>query len=385
MGSKTGTGRFRILWGLSALLLAGWAGLLWLGAARAFEQDVDSRFERTRHGSLLSVRYDAAGTEGWAVGERGLILGTTDGGATWTTDERTVLIVEPWETLHYVHAPESGSSWKIVGDAGLRDRFADVGEPAKWRRVTSYLGKDNHAFLRAAIRDTPIKRSGDEREAFRRTDAWIAGAQGRVFRVWQHYNLAATDTHTNANLWGIQPMPDGENCWAVGDRGTIVRTRDTGATWEVQPSGTSARLLDVFFLDDGQRGWAVGEQGVILRTHDGGERWTQISPATDDSLVRIRFLEDAQRGWAVGENGTILHSDDGGQRWVRQSTGTGAHLADVQMMPDGKRGSAVGAQATILTTQDGGVHWQRATVKPPRRSPWEQLTAMHRRALRALQ
>ena len=56
---------------------------------------------------------------------------------------------------------------------------------------------------------------------------------------------------------------DGDNGWAVGANGTIIKTTNGGATWKVQPSGTTKNLHSVHFPSP-RRGWAVGDDGTIL-------------------------------------------------------------------------------------------------------------------------
>lgn len=74
--------------------------------------------------------------------------------------------------------------------------------------------------------------------------------------------------------------------WVVGDNGAILATRNGGARWARQTSGTDLDLRAVDFLDE-RRGWIGGSRfnfsvsrnsvhGVILRTVDGGERWERV-------------------------------------------------------------------------------------------------------------
>lgn len=74
----------------------------------------------------------------------------------------------------------------------------------------------------------------------------------------------------------------GDRGWAVGERGTILSTRDGGETWLVQESRVRATLLSVKFATD-EEGWAVGRGGVMLRTEDGGRTWhQQVSKTTQN-------------------------------------------------------------------------------------------------------
>jgi len=77
------------------------------------------------------------------------------------------------------------------------------------------------------------------------------------------------DSGNNKTLFGVH-FADARTGWAVGARGTIVATRDGGATWDrgsgwaPQQSGTDKALFGVHFAD-ARTGWAVGDGGTMLR------------------------------------------------------------------------------------------------------------------------
>lgn len=56
---------------------------------------------------------------------------------------------------------------------------------------------------------------------------------------------------------------------AVGQRGHILVSDDSGATWSQAKVPVSSDLTAVFFAND-KMGWAVGHDGVILNSVDGG-------------------------------------------------------------------------------------------------------------------
>ncbi len=120
---------------------------------------------------------------------------------------------------------------------------------------------------------------------------------------------------------------DAERGWAVGDRGVIWHTADSGRRWTLQASGVDCRLTAVRFLDE-RHGFAVGGRvkpysqttaGVLLETRDGGEHWQQDRKLLLPALRDLRFF-DARRGCAVGERSAlfptgVFTTDDGGRSW----------------------------------------------------------------------
>ncbi|WP_137819654.1 YCF48-related protein [Pseudomonas sp. 2FG] len=135
----------------------------------------------------------------------------------------------------------------------------------------------------------------------------------------------------------------------------------------------------------GERLVAVGERGIILLSDDSGETWRQARVPVSVSLTAVQFV-DAEQGWAVGHLGVVLHSEDGGETWAKQLDGVRAAqlaLESAQRSGDAKRlkdaewlvadgpdkpfldlyfsdrqhGYIVGAYNLILRTADGGKTW----------------------------
>ena len=137
---------------------------------------------------------------------------------------------------------------------------------------------------------------------------------------------------------------------------------------------------------------AVGPRGHILRSVDSGQHFTQSESPLSSDLVAVYFSNPAQ-GWAVGHDGVILHSADGGKTWLRQLDGRQIgdlaieHYASIvddgseslerarryaqTLKQDGPikplldvyfdnehEGWAIGAFNLILHTIDGGRHWE---------------------------
>jgi photosystem II stability/assembly factor-like uncharacterized protein len=150
-------------------------------------------------------------------------------------------------------------------------------------------------------------------------------------------------------------------------------------------------LLDV--AKAGNRLVAVGERGIVLLSDDSGQSWRQARVPVSVTLTAVHFPTE-KKGWAVGHYGIVLHSEDGGESWVRQMDGVTAaklvldaaqarvnrsgndpaaqkQLAEAQRMvsegPDkpfldlyfenDKSGLVVGAYNLMLRTDDGGKTW----------------------------
>ena len=118
------------------------------------------------------------------------------------------------------------------------------------------------------------------------------------------------------NVAGVQKM-----VVAVGDTGTIFRSRDGGTTYGLDTSGTSANLTGVMCpLAD--RCVAVGSSGTILHWSGplgaGAQTWTAATtPGTSANLNSVACLPKSPTCLAVGASGTILVSDSADDVWTK--------------------------------------------------------------------
>jgi photosystem II stability/assembly factor-like uncharacterized protein len=99
---------------------------------------------------------------------------------------------------------------------------------------------------------------------------------------------------------------------------------------------------------DSTEGYAVGKRGTILRTSNGGDVWEPVKTNFSRTFLRVNFADD-KNGWIVGYGGTILRSSDRGKTWISQDSNTKDHLYGLFMMK--KYGWAVGAKGSIVQYQ----------------------------------
>jgi len=126
-----------------------------------------------------------------------------------------------------------------------------------------------------------------------------------------------------------------------------LHSADAGETWTRQKSGTEATLYHVDFRNEKQ-GWAVGERGTILRTEDGGNSWTKVESPARATLLSVQFVNEDE-GWIAGRSGVILRSSNRGQTWIEQESGTKQNL--YALFIDKKNGWAVGSNGLIVKYQ----------------------------------
>ena len=264
--------------------------------------------KRNRKSDRLASASFVDANHGWAVGGRGTILHTSDGGDAWVEQTSgTDFVLEDVVFLDRKHGWAVGG-WPrdygvaIYGGMGVILATDDGG--ATWRRQ-----------LDAAA-------------------AWLSA------------------------VWFIDPS----NGWAVGEYGTVMRTRDGGVTWtQMRNVPTPAWLHDVHFIDR-ERGWAVGAYETVLETDDGGTTWTHQQMPTPHrpfglpvAYQAVRFASDRE-GWIVGDHGNIFHTADGGATWTTEAIDLPEPVLDLVNFSE-------------LTTTVGGSAWAVSPVGVLVRSP----------------
>lgn len=89
----------------------------------------------------------------------------------------------------------------------------------------------------------------------------------------------------------------------------IVHSTDNGATWGQQIKTSDNTLLDVA-MSSPTIGYACGPYGLLMQTTNAGQSWSVIPRSTTNHLRSI-FFPDATTGYAVGDNGTIIKLTSG--------------------------------------------------------------------------
>lgn len=208
--------------------------------------------------------------------------------------------------------------------------------------------------------------------------AIVVGYGGKILKTensGRSWDLVPSGT--DRALYNIQ-FVDGEHGWISGQDGLILHTADGGKTWQRQVTGTLVYLFGISFIDQ-QRGFAVGDRATMLDTRDGGQNWTlhklsqtsgltaeQAITSQDPVLYGVQFI-DAQNGWVVGEFGKIFHTTDGGTTFKEQQESLlGNGIFDVLDLPtffgvhftSRTEGLAAGLDGRIARTNDGGTTWR---------------------------
>ena len=142
--------------------------------------------------------------------------------------------------------------------------------------------------------------------------------------------------------------------YAVGEHGTVLRTDDGGASWELvsDVNELTADLFAVVILADGDL-LAAGSHPGLFRSNDGGATWIDVPNPSAGTHFALD-LDPSGRLDACGENGAVIRSTDGGESWISLGMASGT-IAD-QHWKSAQEGFVVGRDVAHRTT-NGGQSW----------------------------
>lgn len=292
---------------------------------------------------------------GWAVGNNGAILKTTNGGNTWISQH---------SIQRTSYTPHFNSLFFINEFVGWVVGYKRI--PVGMTRVLKHTTDGGETW--DVHLPGPMAAIESLNDVFFSDDqtGWAVGKNGVIIHTSDGgQNWQTQDSGTNKNLSAITFI-DAQAGWITGG-GIILHTQNGGDSWQVQAEGDWT-LSSIAFRND-RVGLAVGSSGVILLTINAGNDWIQVGAedvpvhsGQKPFLRHVIFLNNL--AWVVGNRGCILRSDDSGISWTyKGSTGPRHYLKQVSFM-DANTGWAL-SNHVIMRTIDGGMHWSEQSPLPP--------------------
>jgi photosystem II stability/assembly factor-like uncharacterized protein len=256
--------------------------------------------------------------------ERGICLHTQDGGKTWQKDSLQ------GNSLYGLCADTEGGTWAtgLIGQVFRRkkqDSTFTIVLPTTWHWFRDVAVRQPHAGFVAV--------------------GGAAWEHGKILRVFSD-GSRQLDTFRQS-LYGVT-FSDSNTLHAVG-YGIILRSTDGGKKWTI--SDAKGDFFQSVSFPDTQTGYAVGQKGTILKTTDAGKTWQSLrngnAITAANAPFRAVFFADILRGCIVGDEGLLWFTRDGGATWLPQTGLPEADYYDVVIVE--KKGWAVGTNGTVVT------------------------------------
>lgn len=238
---------------------------------------------------LKSVSFISQTTTGWAVGINGVILFTSSGGSTWSVQQNN----NPNLTLYSI----CNSGGRIYS-TGFE---LNLGPAIDW---TTNAGQ---SWLKVNYDMQPINTFNSVNFPSS-ANGWIVTGGGRIFHAINGLALNEQVSGVSSPLYSVF-FTDNFTGYITGANGVILKTPN-GATWTQQQSNVNANLFSVHFPDP-STGYTVGGNGTVLKTINGGTAWTSQNSGVSVNLRSVYFA-NTLTGWAVGDSGKIINTQTGG-------------------------------------------------------------------------
>jgi len=224
----------------------------------------------------------------WAVGNEGVIIKTTDGGANWTRQDDGTLTKNAYDGISVVdenHVWISGTFYGDQNQIAIIYHTSDGGQ--NWyRQAENYIPAQLDGFI--------------DIHACSPNDAWAVGTGDGAIRTkdggqtWEVMDPPGGGLNHNNGVC----MVDKDNIWIAPDDGVRYYSEATGK-WEefnldIDPAaiwpvtiGATALSKDTVWMVTSAGGNVV--QGEIFYTENGGSSWKKQNTSVVSSFRRITF------------------------------------------------------------------------------------------------
>jgi photosystem II stability/assembly factor-like uncharacterized protein len=275
---------------------------------------------------------------GWAAGDLGTLIKTTDGGSNYT-------LIETNTTTPILKVRSFNGQIVIAsGYDGLILRSTDGGNI--FTQVISGVGSGFDLWGLEMINDTLGLACGAT-ALLKTTDAGL------------NWEIVNTPGYTG-NLWWIDFM--NEDYGFVAGDGKILRTIDGGSNWEIIQAGDNQALYCVDVIDSlhiaaaGYGGTSYPAKNIY--SSDGGYTWTNGGFLTTENVNVVKYV-NRDTGYVIMNNVIGWKTTNRGQHWTGMAIGG---EWEMQLFENDNFGYSAGTELRIYKTENGYENWQRIII-----------------------
>ena len=273
---------------------------------------------------------------GWALGDGGYVLKTTNGGINWLNilnpsinGGGILTSIFPVDSLYcYVSGgydvilktTNSGASWiEISNGPLLTGGYSGV----------SFLNRDTGWFCGSyrLLRTTNGGVSFDSAQApsfcndmyFRNFNEGLYCTAGRVFKStnsgmnWFDTNVPSSYAYEFRKL----SVVNSQYVYVIAGQSPLYRSTDFCNTWQVLDTLHSypPSVMQAVAFSSVNTGWAGGSYGYLYKTTNGGYNWYRQNTGINQAFWGSIYCFNDSVVWGVGGAGKIMHTTNGGE-WL---------------------------------------------------------------------
>ncbi|HEX2788283.1 MAG TPA: YCF48-related protein [Ignavibacteria bacterium] len=243
----------------------------------------------------------------FAVGNKGLLMKTIDGGTTWNkinlnTKANLSSIVIKGNHIH------------IAGDSGVYIYSNDLGSTwTKSRLIFQSRNNNIHSINFLNELSGIICAEGGQLKTT--TDGgriWFDKSASQVNGIFKYIN--------NNLIAGVSDL--------------FYKSSNNGNNWVSFPMDNGRNFYDINFLNE-NIGFIASDSGTIYKTTNGGLSWNKKIVDNNNTpnikLNKIVFV-NAQTGYCAGNNGRFYYTKTGGESWVQQMFYSASNISDIEIL-----------------------------------------------------
>ncbi len=319
---------------------------------------------------------------GWAAGSGGIILKTSDAGATWENISNPDLFewvnaIKFFDKNNGVRAGDFGTVF-TTDDGGKNWDFLQRGTRFNINDImftdenVGFACGDNNILLKSTDKGLTWSQAFDfstnnllNLANYDKNYLWVGGENGILYRSTDGgNNWTKSILQANKRISNIV-FKDANNGFALN--GSLFVTSNGGEKWDLM-SNNIKNINDVEFKNN--TGWILCRLDTIInqdtimkitiyKSENNGIDWSlnkeQIEKYTNSSLMNMTFL-DEMNGFIKISSNKILNTSNGGLTWNEIIINNSLYFNKMKFLSL-TNGWAVGSSGNISFTSDGGKNW----------------------------
>ncbi len=281
--------------------------------------------------TLNSVKFIDSQT-GFAVGNIGAILKTTNAGENWSLYNSNFM-----NDIYSISFSDANTGF-AVGSDGLMVKTTNSG--ISWQKIS--IGT-NDTLLSIYF--------------FNSVTGYISGVSGIIFKTADGGNNWSEQTSGTTIKLNCVYFIDSDKGF-IGADSKLLRTTNGGNSWNV--SDFPGIINSISFIND-NTGFSVGSISNTTRdlrkTTNGGGTWLPVSLPLTPALNEIQFI-NSSTGFICGNGNTFFKTTNSGTNWILDNTISNDGFAFNSVYFDNiGNGYLVGTYGTVFKSKDTGNNW----------------------------
>ncbi|MEO8211442.1 MAG: YCF48-related protein, partial [bacterium] len=272
---------------------------------------------------------------GYAAGDFGTILKTTNNGSIWenlNTGVSTRFLSIDFIDLNTGYAGGQNQMFKKTTNSG--QTWSDIQLPA---------------FENSSIMDINFINSNI---------GYVLGFfifESRIWKTTDGGSSWSTQTTDGANYLNNLYFLDENNGFGSGGSlgGEIIKTTNGGATWDLIYQDNYKKFSMIFL--NATTGFSGSEEGRMYKTTDAGDTWNFALSDGGIDVMSLNFI-DANTGFGFGSGSVYIKTTDGGNNWYESQpigSSNSSQYFDAAITPNGTI-HAAGSFGSMVRSTNGG-------------------------------